>query len=258
MKTSLWLSVDPKAELMPGWSPYVAMNNNPIYYIDPDGQFSISNHYLFTSRAFTRLKGYSKQQIDQIAHYTSVYADHPAKWITYQQGHHYRKGVDYSKTASSQNTASKVNSTWHAMTADNEKISNADAMERGQSFGWGKIIEAGSSKGTAQLEALGQGIHALQDAIAHKGVDMDNHDLVNDMNPSKADAKQAENVAYNGILVSEVIGGNYANITNGMTIDLTGTTKNQYNTIKSAFQKAVDSNSKDNIQKVFFTGKPTE
>jgi len=35
---SIWLSVDPKAHLMPGWSPYSAMFCNPINYVDPDGQ----------------------------------------------------------------------------------------------------------------------------------------------------------------------------------------------------------------------------
>lgn len=32
-----WGQVDPKAELMPGYSPYVAMNNNPISFNDPNG-----------------------------------------------------------------------------------------------------------------------------------------------------------------------------------------------------------------------------
>lgn len=33
-----YLSTDPKAHLMPGWSPYSAMFCNPIMYVDPDGQ----------------------------------------------------------------------------------------------------------------------------------------------------------------------------------------------------------------------------
>ena len=43
-----FLSVDPKAAQMPAWSPYAAMANNPILYIDPDGQFP----YTFHVRAF--------------------------------------------------------------------------------------------------------------------------------------------------------------------------------------------------------------
>ena len=34
-----WQSVDPKAELAPDWTPYRAFFNNPLRYIDPDGQF---------------------------------------------------------------------------------------------------------------------------------------------------------------------------------------------------------------------------
>jgi RHS repeat-associated protein len=33
-----WMNVDPKASKFPGMSPYCAFANNPIYYIDPDGQ----------------------------------------------------------------------------------------------------------------------------------------------------------------------------------------------------------------------------
>ncbi|QTY28390.1 RHS repeat-associated core domain-containing protein [Flavobacterium sp. CS20] len=35
---SVWLSVDPKAHLMPAWSPYNYTMNNPINYVDPDGR----------------------------------------------------------------------------------------------------------------------------------------------------------------------------------------------------------------------------
>jgi RHS repeat-associated protein len=37
-ETGRFLSVDPKAHLFPGWSPYAGMLNNPISNIDPDGQ----------------------------------------------------------------------------------------------------------------------------------------------------------------------------------------------------------------------------
>ena len=56
------------------------------------------------------------------------------------------------------------------------------------------------------------------------------------------------------LIVTEVLSGNYSNLTNGMTIDVTGTTKAQYSTIKSAFQEAVNSQK----IKIKFKGFPNE
>lgn len=41
-KISVWMSVDPKANEVPSWSPYNYMLNNPINLIDPDGRAAIS------------------------------------------------------------------------------------------------------------------------------------------------------------------------------------------------------------------------
>ena len=40
-KIGRWLGVDPKAELMMGYTPYNSMNNNPISYSDPEGDLPI-------------------------------------------------------------------------------------------------------------------------------------------------------------------------------------------------------------------------
>ncbi|MFP3596601.1 RHS repeat domain-containing protein [Chryseobacterium sp. SIMBA_029] len=37
-RVSLWLNVDPLAEKMPSWSPYVMSFNNPVRFVDPDGR----------------------------------------------------------------------------------------------------------------------------------------------------------------------------------------------------------------------------
>lgn len=37
-RTGRFLQIDPKAHKFPGWSPYNYAANNPLKYIDPDGQ----------------------------------------------------------------------------------------------------------------------------------------------------------------------------------------------------------------------------
>lgn len=38
-RLGMFTSVDPLAHKLPSWSPYAGMKNNPIYFVDPDGQF---------------------------------------------------------------------------------------------------------------------------------------------------------------------------------------------------------------------------
>ena len=47
-----WLSIDPKAHLLPSWSPYAYALNNPVKYWDPDGEFPIT----FYVRSFAPFK----------------------------------------------------------------------------------------------------------------------------------------------------------------------------------------------------------
>lgn len=51
-KTSIWLSVDPKAESFPGWSPYSYTFNNPVTYVDPNGEYPI----IITTRSYAPFK----------------------------------------------------------------------------------------------------------------------------------------------------------------------------------------------------------
>ncbi len=77
---SIWLSVDPLADKLPGWSPYAFCINNPIMYVDPDGRIpwskitgstKITSH-LQTSRT---IGGSTKphQGLDISAAYGSTY-----------------------------------------------------------------------------------------------------------------------------------------------------------------------------------------
>jgi RHS repeat-associated protein len=49
-----FIHVDPKASELPQWSPYVAFADNPIYYVDPDGQkfinFDADGNYTGTTK----------------------------------------------------------------------------------------------------------------------------------------------------------------------------------------------------------------
>jgi hypothetical protein len=190
------MTIDPLAEKFIDRSPYVYCLNNPINMFDPDGEYAVYHHYNFSYEKMTSL-GYSKSTADRVAHYASTYADNPGKFLAAAQGQPYRKGIDYSGTAQSQNTASQINSSWHSMAADGENISASDAKIRGQQFGWGKIIQAGNEAKNAGgidnlkensngLQSLGQGLHALQDAQCHEGVTMDNHTVLKDITDRKS------------------------------------------------------------------------
>ncbi len=41
-----WMNMDPLADQFPHQSPYSAMNNNPIYFIDPDGRAAVSSDWV--------------------------------------------------------------------------------------------------------------------------------------------------------------------------------------------------------------------
>lgn len=76
--------VDPKVEKTPDWTSYAYGANNPILMIDPDGQYAVAVHYRITFNALFKL-GYNREAAARVAHYASVYADHPQlefqEWI---------------------------------------------------------------------------------------------------------------------------------------------------------------------------------
>jgi len=160
-----------------------------------------------------------------VAHYSSVYADHPNIFVLaannelgdggrYPQP--YYPGIDYSNTKNSQETDyDPVKSTgynyniWHAMRSNEEAklgtISEEGAMRRGQRFGWNMIFGSAREgkisdfkKNDTGLQMLGQGLHALQDSYAHEGTDMKHHDVRNDI---YGDTSRAEKITASAVFV---------------------------------------------------------
>ena len=135
--------------------------------------------------------GIGKYEADNLAHFSSVYADNPGSNINTNNAahpldkHNYRRGINYNPTSNSQVINYKGGddynyNIWHSMRSpwekENKTISEADAMTRGLEFGWSKIFESSKSgklndlvRGNKGMRAFGQGMHALQDAFAHKG-----------------------------------------------------------------------------------------
>jgi hypothetical protein len=216
--------------------------------------------------------GYSEEQAEWMAHYASTYADHPTHGVAIACGEPFDDRIDYSKTEDSQNTSLIETSKWHSMAADAEDISDEAAMERGQNFGWSMIIIAGRNGrevgglqyleiNTLGMEAFGQGIHALQDAVAHKGVHMEadgpgevDHELMNDVFPSITDQAYVIGVTASAVLVAEVISGNYMHITQDMIINVDGMTYGQFEYVRNQFQIALDA--LPNVDNVTFVGVP--
>jgi hypothetical protein len=233
-----------------GYSPYQFAGNNPILNIDKKGEYAINVHYNYVSAVLTLLN-YDLLTTKIIAHYASVYADNPAPFIQNLYGLYKEEGIDYHKTLTSQFPFSKEASMWHSMRAEGEDISNADALKRGQEFGWSKIIEAGKNafiaggidklkKNSPGMEALGQGIHALQDALVHMGVGPEGHSIQKDVFLNSEEDIKLFETTKNVIIVTEIISGNYSNLKSGMTINLTGTSDKQFEEISKVIQGAVE------------------
>jgi hypothetical protein len=152
-------------------------------------------------------------------------------------------GIDYSKTASSQD---ETNSKWHAMMSDDEErngMQEIEAMQRGLKFGWDNIFEYASSEGDSKIGNLGQGLHALQDAIAHKGVRTSDHlglnfssfmRLSKDMYGSQ---NEAGRLTRSALIVVDVLRGKKTNLKDGESLDLRGMSSRQLNQFLTSLVK---------------------
>jgi RHS repeat-associated protein len=229
-----WGVLDAKAERGYGITPYNYSVNNPVVFVDPDGKWTVSRHYEMTLDALTKYSNMSKGQARLLAKYASMFADnpgghtllnnlvHPFNAMAYNGWETFSgKWIDYSVTKNSQVTdwnpsiGHENYNIWHSMRSpwerEHNSISESQAMLRGMAFGWSKIFSSAKKNSLKNLnvksdgiEEWGQGLHALQDAYAHKGVDIDNHDVINDRFGDTSEAKVVTNSA---IMVHSVMSG---------------------------------------------------
>ena len=75
-----WFSTDPDKGAYPYMSSYSYSLNSPIYTFDPNGRYAVSVHYRITYEAALKA-GFSEEIADKMAHYASVYADHPPEGV---------------------------------------------------------------------------------------------------------------------------------------------------------------------------------
>jgi RHS repeat-associated protein len=239
MTLSKWTTFDPMGEkFYPSTLNSYAVNS-PINFIDTDGKYAVSVHYQLTYDAL-RSRGYSHKRADLIAHYSSTYADHPKDVVRGIDhfGHNlgarshlsYRSGINYNYTSGSQDEAFSV---WHAMMSNAEAdagMTEEEAMKRGLKFGWDNIF---AQKDGDDLGKLGQGIHALQDAIAHKGAKTDDHlgrnlssvrMLINDMYGS---TKEAAKLTKSALVVYDLLQGRQSGLKSGDTLNFSGMSSEQ-------------------------------
>lgn len=126
---------------------------------------------------------------------------------------------------------SKVNyNIWHSMRSPQEKeafdkgnpifgVSPEKAKERGMKFGWDNIFSIAEikendleniRKNTEAYQKFGQGIHAIQDGLIHKGCSIDEHSVLHDITGVEVEVINATR----GVVVSYfLLNGRYDKIT---------------------------------------------
>ena len=228
-----WMTGDPAKEYT---SPYAYVRNNPAQFTDDRGAYAVSVHYKITLDVL-KASGMGPSQSDLIAHYASIFADHPPISVIVINNFllnpnvRIRDGISYARTRNSQLNFSKY-ATWHSMRASGEAISAGQAMMRGLNFGWSKIFNASKKSSLSDLEVnseaiqdLGQGLHALQDAYAHKGASMTQHFYTHpeyNLNDLYGNTTKAQRITNSAMIVYEILRGSYGGLSDGLTLDLTG------------------------------------
>ncbi len=157
----------------------------------------------------------------------------------------YRHGIDYNKTRDSQD---EKNSMWHSMMSNEEAengMSEKQAMLRGLKFGWDNIFDQENGE---DLGKLGQGLHALQDAMAHKGAKTNDHlfgkTLSNNLNSTKmmwndmyGSTNLAGKITKSALIVSNLLKGEKSSLKDGDTLTLTGMSSSQFDKVMKLLLK---------------------
>ena len=257
--------MDPFANAYVSYSPYSYVLGNPIANTDVQGMWTLSRHHRMTYDALTAA-GIGKSQAKMIAWYASVYADNPGPVIIINNLAH-PLNMMYS-TAPNRNLSGTSNSQvtdwnphggdynyniWHSMRSPwergNNYISARSAVQRGMEFGWGQVFNAAKSgkklsslqEESSTVRQLGQGIHALQDAYAHEGTDIDNHDAFNDR---FGNTSGAERISESAVTVYKLISGDWEGLGDRINISSAGMSKSQLDTVMKSIREYFDSRKK--------------
>jgi RHS repeat-associated protein len=193
-----FFSRDPLEKRFPFQSPYLFASNSPIINIDKNGEFSIARHFIITYNSALRM-GYSKDIAIRIAHYASVYADHPdlnshpVKFIpitvrsfnktemevsgygdmTQHLEYDEEKYGSYKNTSDSQGSPNPAMTSIHAMMAYFENITQEKAVERALEGGTFDVTDGPMKGSIIEIEGANNVIKRL----SGKGNDLTNDEI---------------------------------------------------------------------------------
>lgn len=197
-RVSRFLSQDPLRKNFPSVSPFIYATNNPITYIDKNGEFAYAFHYIMTYNSLVKA-GIDKVTADKIAYYAATYADHPEpvpdeykelgiegynNWVMSVSGFdpkllEYRSKQDTKENVDSQSdntfsaTLGHCMQPWWGLLDDKEVVELAlygdetfigaiEILEKFNGIDLSKLCDD-------DLKEIGKAIHTVQDTPMHRG-----------------------------------------------------------------------------------------